>query len=520
MSERRKATETGGNERMAALISNASALRAVASAVEGTIGPKGLDTMLVDRFGDVVVTNDGCTILERMEATHPAAKMLINVARAQQEEIGDGTTTATIMASALVQAGLDMVADGVPVPRLIEGVRVGAKAAIETLERSARPVAGLDDPLLLRVAHTAGRGHEDIAMLAVDAAKLVGMDNLLDPAFRLRDAIVAQEGARNEVFMGVIVKKGRHNRHMPASAVPARILVLDDALEPEKLDDEALATERGIERHLSLQEEFERNLRRLVACGVNVILVDRGLADIAEDVLTDAGVMVATRVSWRDLRRVAEHTGARPVKRSWLARSAGEIEKVLGRAERVYEDEKLSEIRIVGGRGKPMATIVVGAATSDVVGERERIAHDAVSAVQAAVRGGVVPGGGAAEIAAARRLAAVRQEVKGMAAYGVDCVVAALKRPLAQIVQNAGYNPLEKVEEALVAQSARGSDSLAVNCDTGEIADMLALGVVDPAPVKLYALRAAAEVGEAVLRIDRIVKKREDNVGEAKEADT
>lgn len=520
MGEPHKAAEGTGNERMAALISNASALRAVASAVEGTIGPKGLDTMLVDRFGDVVVTNDGCTILERMEATHPAARMLINVARAQQEEIGDGTTTATIMASALVQAGLDMVADGVPVPRLIDGVRAGAKAALESLERSARPIEGLDDPLLLRVAYTAGRGHRDIAALAVDAARLVGVDSLLDPAFRLRDAIVAQEGAANEVFMGVIVKKARHNRHMPVSVATARILVVDDALEPEKLDDEALATERGIERHFSLQEEFENNLRRLVACGVNVILVDHGIADVAEDILTDAGVMVATRVSWRDLRKVAEHTGARPVKRSWLARPVAEIEKVLGTAERVYEDEKLSEIRIVGGRGRPMATIVVGAATRDVVGERERIAHDAVSAVQAAVRGGVVPGGGAAEISAARSLAAVRHEVKGMAAYGVDCVVAALKRPLAQIVQNAGYNPLEKVEEVVTAQAAAGSDCLAIDCDTGEIADMLVMGVVDPAPVKLYALKAAAEVGEAVLRIDRIVKKREDNVGEAKEAGT
>ncbi len=519
MSEARKASEAGGNERVTALLSNASALRAVAAAVEGTIGPKGLDTMLVDRFGDVVVTNDGCTILERMEATHPAARMLINVARAQEEEVGDGTTTATIMASALVQAGVDVVTEGVPVPRLIEGVQIGAAAALEALERSSRQVLGLEDPLLVRVARTAGRGHEDIATLAVEAARLAGEDNLLDPAFRLRDAIVAQEGARSEVFMGVIVKRGRETRHVPAEAAPARILVLDDALEPERLDEEALATERGIERHLALREEFQRNLGRLVACGVNVVLVDRGMSDVAGDILTDAGIMVATRVSWRDLRRVADHTGARPVKRAWLARPAEEIEKVLGAADRVYEDERLSEIRIIGGRGKPMATIVVGAATSDVAGERERIAHDAVSAVQAAVVGGVVPGGGAAEIAAARCLAATRQQVKGMAAYGVDCVIAALRRPLAQIVQNAGYNPLEKVEEVSAAQSEKGSDSLAVNCDSGEIADMLALGVVDPTPVKLYALRAAAEVGEAVLRIDRIVKKREDNVGDPKEAD-
>ncbi len=519
MGETGRSADAHGSDRMAALVSNAAALRAVASAVEGTIGPKGLDTMLVDRFGDVVVTNDGCTILERMEATHPAARMLVSVARAQQDEVGDGTTTATIMASAMVQAGVDMVADGVPVARLLEGIRIGVEVALPALEACSRTVADLADPMLLRVAHTAGRGRMDIAELAVAAARFAGRDNLLDPAFRLQDVIVAQEGARTEVFGGAIVGRSRHSRHMPREVSPARILVLDDALEPEKLDEEALATEQGLNRHLGLERDFEANLRRLVELGVNAIFVDRGVSDVAEDVLADAGVFVAARVAWRELQRVAEHTGARPVKRSWLGRPAQEVARVLGTAERVYEDEKLSQIRVVGGRGRPAATIVVGGATGDVASERERIARDAVAAVQAAVRRGFVPGGGAAEIAAARRVLEARAKVKGMAAYGVDCVVAALKRPLAQIAQNAGYNPLEKVEQVIAAQSETGSDSLGVDCETGEIADMLDLGVADPLLVKSCALRAAAEVGEAVLRIDRIVKKREDGpTGGAEEA--
>lgn len=521
MGEARQSSETQGGDRVAALVSNAGALRAVASAVEGTIGPKGLDTMLVDRFGDVVVTNDGCTILERMDASHPAARMLINAARAQQEEVGDGTTTTTIMASALVQAGLDMVAGGVPVPRLVEGVRIGAEIALEVMEGRSRKVSGLGDPLLPQVAYIAGRGRQDIARLAVDAARLAGIDSLIDPAFRLRDAIVAEEGAATEVFMGVIIGRGRQSRYTPRTASPARILALDDALEPEKLDEEALATERGLERHLALREEFEDSLKRLIDMGVNVVLVDRGVADIAEDILADAGVIVAARVAWRELERAGEHTGARPVKRTWLARPREDLEKVMGAADQVYEDEKLSHIRVLGGRGKPMATIVVGASTDDVAGERDRIAQDAVSAVQAAVRRGVVAGGGAAEIACARRLLEARQKVRGMAAYGVDCVVSALKRPLAQIVQNAGYNPLEKVEQVLAAQAQGACDSLGVDCETGEIADMFELGIVDPLPIKLHAVRAACEVGEAVLRIDRIVKKREDSrVDDAKEVGT
>ena len=155
-----------------------------------------------------------------------------------------------------------------------------------------------------------------------------------------------------------------------------------------------------------------------------------------------------------------------------------------------------------------MATILVGASTREVRDERERIARDAASAVQAVAVGGVVPGGGASELAAARAVQALREGMRGMAAYGADCVVEALKAPLMQIVANAGFNPLEKVEDASAAQAAQECPALAIDCDTGEVADMLRAGVVDPLLVKRQALRTAFEVARAVLRIDTIIKKR------------
>jgi chaperonin GroEL (HSP60 family) len=154
---------------------------------------------------------------------------------------------------------------------------------------------------------------------------------------------------------------------------------------------------------------------------------------------------------------------------------------------------------------------LVGASTQEVAGERERIAKDAASSVQAAIIGGYVPGGGAIEVAVARAVEQARTRVRGMAVYGVDCVVNALKHPLAQIVENAGYNPLEKVEEVVAAQAGTSQNCLAVDCETGLIADMLSLGVVDPVPVKIHAVKAAGEVAIAILRIDTIIKKREDN---------
>lgn len=501
-----KAQTADAEQKHAALLTNSAAIQAIASAVEGTMGPKGLDTMLVDRLGEVVITNAGVTILEKMQVNHPAARMLINVAKAQQQEIGDGTTTATLLAGALVADGVSHVVRGVPVARVIEGLRIGIRCALESLMRRSRSIDSLDSAMLTRVAYISGREHADIAELVVRAARLIGRDKLLERSFKLADTIRAEEGAENEVFMGVIVSKGRLNKQMPQRVKDARILVLDDALEPEEIEEEALATEAGFKKYLELKTDFESHVRKIIALGVTVCLLDRGIHDLAEEMLTDAGIFVISRVPSHELRRVAEHSGARPIKRTALRKNADELARCMGKAAECAEDERLQQVRFIGGVGKPAATIAVGAATAEVVGERERMAKDAASSAQAAVRGGYVPGGGAVEIAMAKDVERVREAVKGMAAYGVDCVSTALRRPLAQIVENAGFNPLEKVEDVTAAQTAHGSDSLAINCDSGEVADMLALGIVDPTLVKVHAIRAAGEVAEAILRIDTIIK--------------
>lgn len=498
------------DERLAALLANANAVRAIASAVEGTIGPKGLDTLLVDRFGEVVITNDGITILTKMDVNHPAARMVINTARAQEDEVGDGTTTATIMAGALLTEGVNQALKGVPVTRIIEGIKVGIKEAIAIIQKRSRPVSGSQDPVLRQVALVAGREHDDIADLVVEAARMVGDDKLRDRNFKLSETVTAKEGAENQVFSGVIVDRERMNKQMPKQVSPAKVAVINDALEPEEIEGEALTTEAGFTRYMELREEFKRNLKKLVDLGVNVVLVDRSVDDLAEEMLTDAGMMVVERVASKELERAAEHVGARAMKRTGLKKDASEIARYIGHADEVYEDERLGHIRIIGGKGKPMATVLVGAATEEVVDERLRIAEDAASAVQAAVRGGVVPGGGAIELAVAREIERLAGSIRGMAAYGVSCVAEALKKPLSQIVANAGFNPLEKVGDVMAAQVEREKDSLAIDCETGEVADMEEMGVLDPTLVKTYALKAAGEIAEAILRINTIIKKKDE----------
>lgn len=497
------------NEKLAALMTNSNAVRAIASAVEGTLGPKGLDTMLVDKFGEVVITNDGVTILTMMEANHPAARMVINIAKSQQEEIGDGTTTATVMAGALVSAGVEQVAKGVPVARVIEGIRTGVRRALAVMQEQALVLEDLKHPWLKQVALVAGREHQDIAELVVEAARLIGKEKLNDKRFKLSDTVVSEEGANNQVFLGVIVNKETMNKQMPRQLENVKVLVIDDALEPEAIEDEALSTETGFARYLQLQEEFKTNVQKIIDLGVGLVLIDRGVDDTAEDMLTDAGIMVVQRVLNKELLRAAEHTGARVIKRTGLKKDISEIGKYLGQSSKVLEDEKLEQVWILEGQGKPMATVMVGAATQEVVGERERIAKDAASSVQAAIKGGVIPGGGALELAVSREVEKVRENTRGMTAYGVSCVAETLRRPMAQIVSNAGFNPLEKIGDVLAAQIEQNKCSLAIDCDTGDIVDMLEIGVLDPALVKIHALKAAGEIAEAILRIDTIIKMKD-----------
>jgi chaperonin GroEL (HSP60 family) len=498
-------------EQHSALHNNANAIRAISSAVEGTLGPKGLDTMLVDRSGDVIITNDGVTILDKMEVTHPAARMLIQVAKAQQEEIGDGTTTATILASSLVQEGVAQVNQGVPIAKVIAGLRQGVEIALENLVARTKLIESESDPLLKKIAYIAGRENEDIAHLILNAVQAVGLPTLRNHRYRFSDMIHAHEKAENEVIEGMLLHKLAMNRHMPETLQDVRILVIDDALEPEGVDEEALATNAGFERYMLHLEQFERNLLKLKELGVNLILVDRGVHASAEEFCTDHGIMVLQRVSSKDLRVLCENSGARPLKRTGIKKPLDELASYLGRCEQAIQDDRLEKTRLIMGKGSSVATLLVGASTREIVGERERIAKDAASSVQAAIRGGYLPGGGAVEIAVSREIEKVRERTRDMEGFGMEVVVRALRRPLAQIVSNAGFNALEKLEQVRGAQVQQSSDSLGIDCDTGQVMDMVEAGVVDPTLVKRHALKAASEVASAILRIHTVIRMKEIN---------
>lgn len=498
------------DEEFAALSNNIAAVLAVSSSVERTLGPKGLDTMLVDRFGEILVTNSGVTILEKIDVSHPAAQMLVNVAKAQHKEVGDGTTTATIMAGAILQEGINQVSRGVPVSRLLEGIQQATQLAVEIFQQEiARTVTPQDDSILLEVACTAGRGDREAAKLLIQAAKMMGEEKLKEPSFKLADLIVAREGIQDALIQGVVLDKSRIDPLMSREIRSAKILLLEDDLQPEKIEEGALHSESGFRKSMELKSQFLENLQKVLSLGAAVILAQGGIHREALEILSHSGIFTVRRLTRRQLEEAARHTGAKPVKCSGLNRNPEAIESCLGYASRVREDEKMKLIFITGGKGKPHATLLIGAATKQVTDEKERKARDAASSLQAALQSGVVPGGGAAELAVVRQLELRRNQFKAMASYGLDCVLEGLRKPFLQMAANAGYNPLEKAEEIFNAQARQKKNSISLHFETGKPADMEEEKIYDPLAVKVHALLSASEVAQAILRINRIIKMRE-----------
>ncbi|SHG85361.1 Chaperonin GroEL (HSP60 family) [Thermosyntropha lipolytica DSM 11003] len=498
------------DDKFQTLLHNASAARAISQIVEGTIGPKGLDVMMVDRFGDVVISNDGVTILKFMEVNHPAARMIINTAQAQQEEVGDGTTTTTIIAGALVAEGCSYVLKGVPVTRVIEGINYARDKAVELIRQQTIKIDDIGDELLFNVACIAGRGQKDLASLILQGAKLVGKEKLCTRDYRMADAVWARELAENEVFMGTVINREPVNDEMPRRLENPVILVIDDALQPVDAEHEVIKTEAGFKYYIKAREEYEKNLHRICDAGINVVVVDRSVDDIAEQIFTERGVMVFSRVASLEIDNLCRHTGAKKVKKAVLKRDAETIRSYAGRAKRVEVDEKLKHTCFYEGSGEKWATIIVGASTEEVVEERERIAKDAASALQAALRGGVVPGGGAIEVWLAQHMEEYAKNLEGAASFGVLCFKEALLKPFYCLAANAGFNPLEKMGEVWACQNRKKNSRLTFDSDTGKIIDAVEKGIVDPAPVKIHALKAASEVATAILRINTVIRMKDD----------
>ncbi len=503
MSLKEVVTEADVDHANGALWSNVGAIKAVTEAVQGTLGPKGLDCMLVDQYGGLVVTNDGITILKTMDVTHPAARILISAVEFQEELVGDGTTTTAVIAGALISEGATQILRGVPAVKVVDGIKQGITKALELLEKMVVPIETLDSHLLEEVTLISARNQVEIAELIISAARASGREILNKPGFRLAEAVFALEGADSTLIPGTIVDREPLNQEFEALG-ETRILILDDALEPVFLEREVLTTEAGLKIWLQHQAQLENALEKLATLGVKAIFTDRTISDQAGEILSDLGIMAVASVSRREWLRLTELSGARPIKRSSLAKTPAEIENYLGAVAGIQLEPRFKQIRVLGKAEQRILTILIGAHTKEIAKERERIAKDAAGALQTAWCGGVVPGGGSVELALARHL--MNEPAQGMNIYGYNCVIEALKRPMAQIAANAGFNSFEKITEALIAQTEDNQISLGIDCDSGMVIDFKTRGIWDPYLVKKTALQSAGEVAEAILKINLMIK--------------
>ena len=501
--------------------SNIMAAKAVAGAVRTTLGPKGMDKMLVDTMGDVVITNDGVTILKEMDIEHPAAKMMVEIAKTQDQEVGDGTTTAVVLAGELLKQAEALLEQEIHPTVIAAGYRAAADKSLEILKSLAVKVSAKDEDLLRKIAVTAmtGKGsqsaRDELAVMAVEAVRsVVDEDGTVDT-----DNITVEKkvggGITDSVLVsGVVIDKDRLHPNMPKSVSKARIALLNAAMQIEKTEVDAkiqITSPDQLQAFLDQEETMLKDMvDRIAASGANVLFVQKGIDDLAQHFLAKAGIYTVRRVKKSDMEKLARATGGRVVT------SIHEISKEdLGKAGLV-EERKVSDAKMtfVEQCDNPKSvSIILRGGTEHVVDELDRAMEDALRVVGVAVQDKMlVPGGGAPEVELALRLRAYASTVGGREQLAIEAFADAMEIIPKTLAENAGLDQIDSLV-ALRSAHEKGTKSAGLDMDSGKAVDMLKLGVVEPLRVKTQAINSAAEAAVMILRIDDVIASKSGGPG-------
>jgi thermosome len=496
---------------------NILAARVISEAVKTTLGPRGMDKMLVDTLGDVVITNDGRTILDEMEVEHPAAKMMIEVAKTQDEEVGDGTTSAVVIAGELLKRAESLLDQQIHPTAIAIGYRMAAEKAQEILNQIADPIDPEDSIKLGRIAMTAmtGKkvefGRERLSDLIVMAVKRIA--DKVDGKYKVDIDYVGVEKKAggsiddSEIIQGVILDKERVHPAMPKRVKDAKIALLDCPLEVEKTETDAKIQITDPTQLQAFLDEEEKMLKdmvdKIVATGANVVICQKGIDDIAQHYLAKAGIYAVRRAKKSDMEKLARATGGRVVTN--LEDLAPED---LGRAGLV-EEKKIGEDKLTFVRDckDPKAVgILVRGGTEHVVDETERAVHDALCVVAAAIEDGkIVAGGGAPEIEVAKGLRDYAKTVGGREALAIEAFADALEAIPETLAENAGLDKIDILVELRARHERPDGKNFGLNVFDGKVVDTAKIGIVEPMRVKSQAIKSAAEAAIMILRIDDVI---------------
>jgi thermosome len=495
---------------------NIMAARAIADAVRSTLGPRGMDKMLVDSMGDVVITNDGVTILKEIDVEHPAAKMLVEVAKTQDEECGDGTTTAVVLTGELLKKSVDLIDANVHPTIITAGYRMASNKAMEVLDSVAVKVEPKDRDTLLKIAKTAmmsksiSGSKELMAQVSVDSVSNVAekvngkwqvdMDNI---------QVTKKHGGSmddTQLIPGIIVDKEPVHPGMPKRIEKAKIALLDVALEIKKTEiDAKIEITDPTQMHAFLDEE-ERMLRQMVdkikKVGANVVFCQKGIDDLVQHFLAKENIYAGRRVKKGDMEKLSKATGATIISK------INELDVAdLGKADLV-EVRKIQEeeMTFVTGCKNPKAmSILIRGGTDHVVAEIERSLDDAMSVVAVAIEDGrMLTGGGSTAVEVALRLREYSSSVGGREQIAIDAFASALEVIPTALSENAGLDPIDILIEMRKSHKA-GKKHAGVNVFTGQVEDMLANDVIEPFRVGKQAISSATDAAVMILRIDDVI---------------
>ena len=510
-----------------AVRSNIMAVKAIAEILRTTYGPKGMDKMLVDSLGDITITNDGATILDKMDIQHPAAKMLVQIAKGQDEEAGDGTKTSVIFAGELIKEAEKLLDANIHPTLIIQGYKKALNKAIEIINEIAEPVSIDDTEKLIKIARTSlnskavHEAKEYFAQLAVEAVRAIAEKRGDKYYVDLNNIqIIKKHGGSlkdTKLIRGVVLDKEVVHPDMPKRVENAKIAVLDTPLEIEKpeIDMEISITDPlAIQRLLEKQEKLLKEMvEKIAATGANVVITQKGIDDVAQHFLAKKGILAVRRVKRSDIEKIARATGAR------IVTNIDDLTPDdLGYAELV-EERRVGEDKMVfieGAKNPRSVTILIRGGFERLVEEADRALHDALSAVADAVMDGkIVAGGGATEEEVARRLREYAKTVVGKEQLAVEAFIKALESLPQTLAYNAGLDPIEVLMKLRSAHEA-GQKWAGIDLDTGDIVDMWEKGVVEPSRVKANAFKAGTEVSSLILRIDDVIaakKEKEESKG-------
>ncbi len=489
---------------------NIMAAKLIAEIVKTTLGPKGMDKMLVDSAGNIIVTNDGVTILEEMELEHPAAKMMVDIAKTQETEVGDGTTTVALLAGKLLENAEKLLDKKIHPTIIVRGYRLAAEKSAQILEEIAKPINNKE--ILKQIAATAmtGKGAEGnkdlLADLIVNAVEQIAEGkNASSDDIRIQK-IKGETTASSELIKGIVLDKNRANEYMPSSVSAAKILLLDFPLEIKNPDAEtriSVSTPEQLEKFVESEENYLREIADIIiASGAKVIFCQKGIDDLAQYYLAKAGIMACRRVPREDMEKIARAVSCKIISNIKDVKGAE-----MGYSESV-EETKIADdsfIYIRGCRNPKSVSIILRGSSPHSLDETERAVKDGLGDVISAVKSGrIVAGGGAVEIEIARKLRIYAKTLGSREQLAIEEFANSLEAIPEALAENAGLDPIDIITELRKSHEA-GNINHGLNLFTDKIVDTMLAGIIEPIRVKSQAISSASELASIILRIDDVL---------------